>query len=83
MLTPKHTFREKLPKIYSGDILNNIFQHPYTKIDFVMRDIRVSRLTATRYLNQLVDIGILEKVKLWRESFYVNRDSYKLIRAGK
>lgn len=43
----KHGIREKLPKVYSQDLLNNLFKHPYTKIDFVMKELHVSRLTAT------------------------------------
>ncbi len=39
MLSQKHEIREKLPKVYSQDLLNNIFKHPYTKIHFVMGDV--------------------------------------------
>jgi hypothetical protein len=35
----KHRMREELPKIYSQDLLNNLFRHPYTKIDFVMKEL--------------------------------------------
>lgn len=72
MLEFKHKIREELPKIYSQDILNNLFNHPYTKIEFVMRDVNISRITAKRYLEQLVDIGILEKKKIWRTYYYTN-----------
>ena len=82
MLAHKHAIREKLPKIYSQDLLNNIFQHPYTKIEFVTRDIKVGRLTATKYLDQMVQIGILRKVKLGRDNFYINHDLYNLIRTA-
>lgn len=41
-------------KFYSQDLLNNLFSHPYTKIEFVQRDLDVSRLTATKYLDALV-----------------------------
>lgn len=56
MLSQKHSIREKLPKIYSHELLNNIFSHPYTKIEYVMKDVKVSRITAMRYLNELVSI---------------------------
>jgi hypothetical protein len=39
MQSEKHILREKCPKIYSQDLLNNLFKHPYTKIDFVTRDL--------------------------------------------
>ena len=58
MQTFKQKIRSELPKIYSQDLLNNIFRHPYTKIDFVMMELDVSRITATRYLDELINIGL-------------------------
>ncbi|WP_116127584.1 Fic family protein [Lewinella sp. IMCC34183] len=68
----KVTLRRQEPRIYSQDLLNNIFRHPYTKIEFVMNDLRVSRPTATAYLGKLSGLGILTKHKLGRSHFYVN-----------
>ena len=59
-------------RFYSQDLLNNLFQHPYTKIDFVVRDLRVSRLTAANYLNTLAEDGIIRKEKLGKSNYYVN-----------
>jgi hypothetical protein len=56
MFSHKQAMRTKLPKIYSQDLLNNIFKHPYTKIDFVINDLSCSRITATRYLQELTKI---------------------------
>ena len=79
MQSHKQKIREKLPKIYSHELLNNIFHHPYTKIEYVMEDLKVSRITATRYLEELVQIGILSKKKIWRESFYINIELFRLL----
>jgi Fic family protein len=68
----KMNIRKTLPKIYSQDLLNNIFRHPYTKIEFVQHDVGVSRITATRYLDALAEAGFLEKQKIGRTNFYVN-----------
>lgn len=68
----KHGIREQLPKIYSQDLLNNLFRHPYTKIDFMVNDLGVSRLTATKYLEQLVEHGFLQKQKVGRSNYYIN-----------
>ena len=65
----KVKLRNELPKIYSQDFLNNILGHPYTKIDRVMADLGVSRLTATRYLEETARIGLLIKEKRGRESY--------------
>lgn len=75
----KQKMRSELPKIYSQDLLNNIFRHPYTKIDFVMTELNVSRITATHYLNELVDIGLLAKHKIGRDNYYINTALYDLL----
>ena len=69
----KHRIREELPKIYSQDLLNNLFRHPYTKIESVQNDLCVSRLTAVKYLGLLTEKGFIEKHKIGRYNYYVNR----------
>lgn len=75
----KHKLRRDLPKIYSQDLLNNLFRHPYTKIEFVMADLAVSRPTATRYLDELTAINILHKHKLGKDNYYVNHELFDLL----
>lgn len=59
-------------KFYSQDLINNLFTHPYTKIEFVQRDLQVSRLTATKYLDLLAEGGFLKKQKIGRGNYYMN-----------
>ena len=66
-------------KFYSQDLLNNLFSHPYTKIEFVQRDLDVSRLTATKYLDALVSGGILQKRKMGRSNYYINAPLFKIL----
>ena len=54
------------------DLINNLFMHPYTKIEFLQRDLQVSRLTATKYLDALAVGGFLQKQKIGRGNYYVN-----------
>ncbi len=75
----KHKMRSELPKIYSQDLLNNLFGHPYTKIDFVMRELQVTRKTAAKYLDELVAAGLLTKHKVGKENFYLNDELYALL----
>lgn len=75
----KHKIRNDLPKIYSQDLLNNLFKHPYTKIQFLVEDLSISRATATRYLEALTEKDILEKRRLGRESYYLNRELIDLL----
>jgi len=72
MANVKHGIRNKLPKIYSQDLLNNLFNHPYTKIDFLVEELGVTRITATKYLEKLVDNGFLTKQKVGRANYYIN-----------
>jgi Fic family protein len=76
----KHRIRNELPKIYSQDLLNNLFKHPYTKIEFVMQELDVTRITATRYLNLLVHSGFLKKQKIGVSNFYINEPLFQLFK---
>jgi Fic family protein len=67
----KHRIRDKY-SFYSQDLINNLFTHTYTKIDFVMRDLKVTRLTATKYLDELTQGGFLKKQKVGRSNYYMN-----------
>ena len=61
------------PRIrYSQDLLNNLFRHPYTRIEFVQKELSVTRQTAARYLDQLADAGFVDKQQLGRSNYYVN-----------
>ena len=76
----KHRMRDELPKIYSQDLLNNLFRHPYTKIDFVMQELQVHRNTATKYLEELVRMGLLVKHKIVNDNYYLNIALFDLLR---
>jgi Fic family protein len=80
MQATKKMMRAELPKIYSQDLLNNLFRHPYTKIEFVVDELQVSRQTAARYLDKLVNLGLLRKYKLVKDNFYLNVALYELLR---
>ncbi len=76
----KQRLRSELPKIYSRDFLNNLFRHPYTRIEHVERDLGVSRPTATKYLTALATKGVLHKFKSGRANFSFNEALFKLLR---
>jgi len=75
----KRRMRDQLPKIYSQELLNNLFFHPYTKVQFVMDQVGVSRITATRYLNLLEQHGFVSKHKMGNTNYYVNEPLMRLI----
>ena len=66
-------------KFYSQDLINILFRYPYTKIEFVEKELKVSRPTATRYLETLADKGYLNKQKLGRDNFYFNTPLFKIL----
>ena len=74
----KHKMRTDFQKVYSQDLLNNLFRHPYTKIDFVEKEHNIHHNTARKYLEALVP-EILTKHKIGRENIYLNKDLYKLL----
>lgn len=67
----KHRIRAE-HRFYSHDLINNLFTHPYTKIEFVQRDLQVSRITATKYLEALTEGGFVQKQKMGRGNYYAN-----------
>jgi len=68
----KVRIRTGLPKLYSQDLLNNLFRHPYTRIEYVQNDLGVTRQTASRYLDQLAEKGLLLKQQAGRNNYYIN-----------
>lgn len=80
MMKTKQDLRERLPKLYSQDLLNNLYRHPYTKIEFIEQDLGVSRITAAKYLDQLARAGLVRKQKLGKTNFYINEPLFALLR---
>lgn len=74
----KHFIRAKY-KFYSQDLINHLFFHPYTKIEFVIRDLEISRNTASKYLDALCEDGLLKKQKLATTNYYINTALYSIL----
>ncbi len=76
----KNFLRDNFP-FYSQDLINNIFTHPYTKIDFLKKDLNVSRQTASKYLNKLADhnSNYIEKVKVGKFDYFVNVKLFNIL----
>ena len=68
----KKVLRPLFVKQYKHELLNNLFNHPYTKIEFVERDMMVSRQTASKYLDMITQTGLLQKIKMGKENYYIN-----------
>jgi len=78
----KQKIRNELPKIYSKDLLEVLFLHPYTKIDFLVNVLEIHRETATKYLKKLEKINILKMVKIKNSKYYINIDFFEMLKKG-
>ena len=72
MQDTKQRMRDELPKIYSQDLLNNLFRHPYTRISYLENELSAGPQTARKYLETLAKNGFLNKIKSGRNNYYVN-----------
>jgi Fic family protein len=82
MAHTKRQMREQLPSLYSQDLLNNLFRHPYTRIEFVQQDLGVTRQTAARYLRQLVQAGLVEEHTHGKHVYFINAPLVALLTQG-
>ena len=64
--------QQQAPNIYSKDLIEVIFRHPYTKIQFLVDAGIAKRQTASAYLQTLAELGILRPDKKGRELYYIN-----------
>lgn len=72
--------QEKAPKLYRKELVELLFEQPYSKIEFVVTKLGVERKAASRYLKELEDIGIIESKKIGRETLYINRELIEILK---
>ena len=82
MGTTGQHIRNDLPKIYSKDLVEILFMHPYTKIDFLINGLQLHRHTASKYLKELEKIGILKSIKIKNSKFFVNIALFERLQIG-
>lgn len=68
------------PKIYRKELIELLFEQPYSKIEFVVQKLNVERKAASRYLNSLEKIKILTSEKIGREKIYVNTKLIEILK---
>ncbi len=68
------------PKIYKKELVELLFEQPYSKIEFVVNKLNVERKAASRYLRELERIGIVESQKVGRETLYINKDLIEILK---
>ena len=68
------------PRIYRKELIELLFEQPYSKIEFVVDKLKVERKAASRYLRELENIGILESRKIGREILYINKELMEILK---
>jgi Fic family protein len=71
--------RDRRPKIYSYELLSLIFELPYCRIQNVVQAGIAKRQAASRYLNELVEIGVLQDQVVGREKLFLHPKYLKLL----
>jgi len=72
--------QEEAPKVYRKELVELLFEQPYSKIEFVVNKLGVERKAASRYLKELEDIGVLRSQKVGRETLYINKDLIEILK---
>lgn len=68
------------PKIYQKELVELLFEQPYSKIEFVVNRLKVERKAASRYLKELEHIGVLKSYKVGRETLYINKELIEILK---
>jgi len=72
--------RQKANKVYTKELVELLFEQPYTKIEFVVKKLGVERKAASRYLKELENIGVVESQKVGRETLYINKELMDILK---
>ncbi len=75
----KKEIKEKFP-FYSHDLINILFKFPYTKIDFLERELNIHRNTASTYLNKLAEAKLLTKTKIGKTNYFINSPLMEILK---
>ena len=70
----------KCPKIYSKELVEAIFENPYSKIDFLVKKLSVNRKTASKYLKELEREKFLSHLQAGKEILYINKNLMEILK---
>ena len=71
--------RGKTKAIEREGFVDLLFKWPYCKISIVENELKCSRITAAKYLNEIAELGLLERLKVGREYYYINTSLMELL----
>ena len=76
----KGEVQQKVPKIYSKELIEILFEQPYSKSEYLEKRLNISRITAAKYLKELEKINILKSKKVWKEILYINTQLVEVLK---
>jgi len=77
--TTRRTIRNELPKIYSRDLVDAIFNKPFFTPSAYAAKMSVTYQTASKHLKSLERLGIMSSHKIGRYNFFVNKALFELL----
>jgi Fic family protein len=69
--TAEHV-RSRLPKIYTRELVDVIFEQPYCRIGNLVDKGIAQRQAASRYLHELADLGVLREMPFGKEKLFTH-----------
>lgn len=72
--------KKRIPKIYSKELIELLFEQPYCKSEYLENCLSISRITASKYLKELEKIEVLKSKKVWKETLYINTKLFELLK---
>jgi Fic family protein len=72
--------KKEAPKAYNKELVEILFEHPYCKTEILITRLKISRITASKYLKQLESIGVLKSKQVWKETLYINTKLFDLLK---
>ena len=72
--------KREAEKSYNKELLELLFEQPYSKIEYLTERLKISRITAAKYLKALEKLGILQSKKVWKETLYINTELFDLLK---
>ena len=76
--TTEHV-RERLPKIYTRELVDVIFEQPYCRISNLVDKGIAQRQAASRYLHDLADLGVLREMPFGKEKLFIHPKLMQLL----
>lgn len=80
-LNAQQTIKDRAEIPYNKELLELLFEHPYSKIEYLVDRLKISRITASKYLKEMEKAGILQSKKVWKETIYINTALFDLLKS--